>query len=116
MNSIKTYLAIAALTMAAPLVSDSTGASEEFAHRVNTAQREELVNDLDDPRYSSVNARSLYGVNRDDIERNILYIDSTADTRDTSARFGTDLLLGLLVLSVSAGVVAAKRKLDEMLE
>jgi len=100
------YIFIAGATLGLPLATELSGVSKAFAQRSNELQRQELVYMQDKPEYAS---------QRDDIQRNIAYIDKYQGLRNESARWGANAFALLFGLAGASCAVARKRKLDELL-
>ena len=105
-NSIKkagAYLFIAGATIALPLASELSGFSRAHGKHGNELVRESLV-------YYTPRG----GGSRQDIQRNLGYIDQNTELRGAFATLGTSALAGFVGFSGACGAVLLKRRLDEL--
>ncbi len=93
MKNLKKYALIAGTTLALPILAEVTDLSKRFANNEFQGQKAELVAALDNPS-------SLIST-REDIQRNIAYIDAYSNTIKDSSRLGLDM--GLLLTGFALG-------------
>ncbi len=104
MKRASTYIFIAGATLGSPLALELSGGSRAFAQEENRTQREAYVNMLDSPLYE-----------REDVQRNIDYMDRYKVLRGESARWGANAFALLFGLGASSSSIVLKRKLEKIM-
>lgn len=108
-------LALAGVLLSVSVLSEISGYSKKAAENYIARQRQELVNMLEKPQYSTPYARLLNGGNKQDIQENISFIDKYRNIMEESARAGLNVGSGLMILAGALGTIVTKRKLDEII-